>query len=92
MKHRDQYAEKNNRNTTWVLEITSVLKIFQEPDDWGTYVLPCKEQNEFRVRRCEVGNENVQSEVPTRRIALNLRSSETLSLEKREQCQCTREI
>ena len=50
---------------------------------WGTYVLPCKEQSEVRVRLCVVENENVQSEVPTRRIALNLRSSETLSLEKR---------
>ena len=40
-----------------------------------------KQQNEVRVRLCEVENENVQSELPTRRIALNVRPSETLSLE-----------
>ena len=55
-------------------------RIVQEPQDWGN--LPCKEQNEVRVRLCEVENENVQSERPARRISLNVRSSETLSLEK----------
>ena len=44
---------------------------------------PCKAQNEVRVRLSEDQNENVQSELPTRRTALNVRSSETLSLEKR---------
>ena len=44
--------------------------------------LPCKAQNEVSVGLCQVENENVQSEVPTRRIALNERSTETLFLEK----------
>ena len=44
--------------------------------------LPCKAQNEVWVGLCQVENENVQSEAPTRRIVLNVRSSETLSLEK----------
>ena len=62
-----------------------MLKTVQEPHDRGTYVLPCKEQTEVRVRRCEVENESVQLEVPTRRIALNSRSSATLSLGKRDE-------
>ena len=37
MKHRNQYSGKNNWNTTWVLEITSVLKIVQEPHDSMAY-------------------------------------------------------
>ena len=44
--------------------------------------LPCKAQNEVKVRLSEVENENVQSELRTRRKALNVRSSGTLSLEK----------
>ena len=45
--------------------------------------LPCKVQNEVRVGLSEAQNENVQSELHTRKIALNLRSSETVSFEKR---------
>ena len=44
--------------------------------------LPCKVQNEVRVGLSEE-NENVQSELHTRKIAVNLRSSETVSFEKR---------
>ena len=41
-----------------------------------------KTQNEVKVRLSEVENENIQSELYTRRIALNVRSWETVSLEK----------
>ena len=44
--------------------------------------LPCKAQNEVKVRLSKVENESVQSELPTRRIALNVRSLKTVSLEK----------
>ena len=58
----------------------------------GLRNLPCKAQNEVRVRLSEAQNENVHLELHTRRIALNVRSSETLSFEKRLQGQCyTRE-
>ena len=45
--------------------------------------LPSKVQNEVRVGLSEAQNENVRSELHTRRIALNVRSSETVSFEKR---------
>ena len=44
---------------------------------------PRKAQNKVKVRLSEVENENIQSELHTRRIALNVRSSETVSLETR---------
>ena len=50
--------------------------------------LPCKAQNEVRVRLSEAQNENVQSELHTRRKALNVSSSVTVSFEKRQQRQC----